>query len=361
MLTIDWNDEYRDLTEFLSGRILSFGKDFKINIMDVYSSPAGISNIIELMDGMIELDQGQKSALHGHLLELFGEDKPKNLRTLTSQIKGKDALLSSKLLQLAENPFFAEKTEFDMGQALNGIYSINLATLRDSSQRGQLVKFILKLVIDCMHRMEIGGTTQRILVLDEAWRLLKNSDEVGTLYREGRKYGISVISATQLASDINNEIMANVGCLAIFRLQNEKDYGILENAGIIEQQTKGILSSLGTGSCMLCLAYKGSQGSPCKFYIEKVSGMEFGKLHLIGEKMRCQISQKRFIEVTNSLNSVTLKERILSFSLQNGKNLEICSFIRFLAEIGLDRASIVCYLRQLGVDDLTIVNSYESA
>src|SRR5208283_3881850 len=29
VLAIDWNDEYRELIEFLSGRILSFGKDFK--------------------------------------------------------------------------------------------------------------------------------------------------------------------------------------------------------------------------------------------------------------------------------------------------------------------------------------------
>ncbi len=361
VLTIDWNDEYRELIEFLSGQILSFGRDFKINIMDVYSVPSGISNITELMDSMIELEEGQKSELHSHLLELFGGNGPKNLRVLISKIKTKDLLLSNKLLQLEGNPFFADRTEFDMGKVLDGIYSINLSTLRDSSQRGELVKFILKLVIDCMHKMKIGCGIQRILVLDEAWRLLKNSDEVGTLYREGRKYGISVISATQLASDINNEIMANVGCLAIFRLQNERDYGILENAGLIEPNTKSVLCSLGIGSCMLCLAYKSNPTSPSKFYMERISGMEFGNLHFSGENMRRQISQKRFLDITGSFHDPDLKERIISFSIQNGKNIEISSFVRFLTEIGLDRVSVVCYLRQLGIDDLTIVNAYESA
>ena len=197
VLAIDWNDEYRELMEFLSGKILSFGRDFRINIMDVYTDTGSIANITELMDGMVELDRAQKSELHNRLLALFGEDGPKNLKTLISRTKGEDALLSSKLLQLKDNPFFADATEFDMGMMLDGIYSINLSTLRDGSQRGQFVKFMLKLIIDCMHRMRISGGIKRILVLDEAWRLLRNTDEVGTLYREGRKYGISVISATQ--------------------------------------------------------------------------------------------------------------------------------------------------------------------
>lgn len=361
ILAIDWNDEYRELTEFLSGTVLSFGRDFRINIMDVYAGPGGIANITELIDSMVELDRSQKSDLHNHLLALSEEMGPKNLKTLISRTKSENVLLSSKLLQLKDNPFFADNTEFDMSAVLDGIYSINLSTLRDSSQRGQFVKFILKLVIDCMHGMRIDGQKQRILVLDEAWRLLKNSDEVGTLYREGRKYGISVISATQLASDINNEIMANVGCLAIFRLQNEKDYGILENAGLISPSTKDVISSLGVGSCMLCLAYKRNSASPPKFYIEKISGIEFGSLHFSGGKMKHQISYRKFIDVTGLLLNQDLRERVASFAIQNGKNIEISTFVGFLTEMGLNRTSVVCYLRQLGIDDLTIVNAYENA
>jgi type IV secretory pathway VirB4 component len=92
VLAVDWNDEYKELIEFLSGKILSFGKDFRINIMDVYSSLGGISNITELIDNMIELDQGQKSKLHGYLLELFSQDRPRNLSELISKAKEGDAL-----------------------------------------------------------------------------------------------------------------------------------------------------------------------------------------------------------------------------------------------------------------------------
>lgn len=110
---------------------------------------------------------------------------------------------------------------------------------------------------------------------------------------------------------------------------------------------------------MLCLAYKANGGTPAKFYLERVAGMEFSNLQFYGEKMRHQISQKRFSEATKALGDPALEEKVASFSSQNGKNIELSSFVRFLSEAGLDRASTMCYLRKLGIDDLAIVNAYE--
>jgi hypothetical protein len=362
MLAIDWNDEYREMVEFLSGTVLSFGNDFKINIMEVYcGSLGGASNTTELIDTMLGLEQSQRSSLHNLLLELFGEEGPKNLTSLVRKAKSREPLLADRLLQLSSNPFFADHTEFDISKVLDGIYSINLATLRDSAQRAELVRFILRLVIDCMHKTEIEERRQRIIVLDESWRLLKNSDEVGTLYREGRKYGISVVCATQMASDINNEIVANSGCLALFRLQSEQDYSILENIGLTSPESKGLLSSLGTGSCMLCLAYKGSSGGQSRFYIKRVSGLEFGRLQIICGRMKHEISYKKFLEVTDIFDDRALKDKISAFALQNRKNIDTVAFVRFLGEIGLNRPETVFYLRELGVDDLSIVSAYEKA
>jgi ABC-type dipeptide/oligopeptide/nickel transport system ATPase component len=362
LLAIDWNDEYSELIGFLSGKVLNFGKDFRINVMDTYSgSLGGASNLVELIDTMLGLEQTQRSLLHGVILELFGEEGPKNLGSLISKVKAQEPILAGRLSQLSGNPFFAGHTEFNIGKILDGVYSINLSTLRDSAQRAELVRFVLRLVIDCMHKTEIQEGKRRILVLDESWRLLKNSDEVGTLYREGRKYGISVVSATQMASDINNEIVANSGCLAVFRLQSEQDYSILENIGLIGQDSKTIIGSLGIGSCMLSLAYKGNTGGSSSFYIKKISGIEFGRLKMMCGTMKYEISYQRFLAVTELLCDMHLKDKIASFALQNQKSIDVESFIRFLGETGLPRADIVFYLRELGIDDLAIVNAYEKA
>lgn len=362
MLTIDWNDEYRELVEFLSGETLSFGKDFKINVMETYSNAlGGASNVTELIDSMIGLEQAQKANLNGIILELFAEGGQRNLKSLISKARMEDHALASRLLQLDGNPFFADRTEFDMGKVLDGVYSINLSGIRDSSQRAELVRFVLRLVIDCMHRMEIGSGEQRILVLDESWRLLKNSDEVGILYREGRKYGISVVSATQMASDINNEIVANSGCLAVFKLQSEQDYAILEGTGIIDTAGRAVLGSFGTGGCMLCLAPKAGASGSSRFCIERISGMEFGRIRISGGSMKHEISYAKFLGVTDLLDRGLLRDKITSFVLQNRKSIDVPSFVRFLTKAGMDRPAIVCYLRELGLDDLTIVSSYEKA
>jgi hypothetical protein len=362
LLAIDWNDEYHELIEFLNGKVLSFGSDFRINVMDVYSgSLGGASNITELIDAMLGLDKEQRSSLHGLLLSLFSEPVAKNLSSLARIAKDHDKVLAGRLAQLFGNPFFADKTEFDMAKVLDGIYSINLSTLRDNSQRAELVRFILRLVIDSMHKMEIGAEKQRILVLDESWRLLKNSDEVGILYREGRKYQLSVICATQMASDINNEIVANSGCLAFFRMQNENDYAIIENIGLIDSIAKATIGSLETGSCMLHLSYKENKGQPSKFCIERILGTEFGRMLINGDSMRYELSYKKFLEITESLCEGTLKDKAASFALQNRKGLDLTSFVRFLSEAGLDRPGIVCYLREIGIYDYDIVAAYEKA
>lgn len=360
MLTIDWNDEYHELIEFLSGKVLSFGKDFQINVMDVYlGNLCGISNIIELIDTMVQLDAAQKSDLHSMLISLLSSKGEKNLRSLIA-IGCQNKVLLEKLSQLNGNPFFADATKFEMKRVLDGVYSINLATLRDNSQRAELVRFILRLVIDCMHGMEISSRKQRILVLDESWRLLKNSEEVSTLYREGRKYGISVVSATQMASDINNEIIANAGCLAVFRLQSGKDYEVLESIGLANSNIRDTLSSLGTGSCMICLSAKAGSTEQSRFYLERISGLEFGRLNLVGINMKHEMSYRKFLEITGIYGGL-MKERITEFALQHGKRIESVSFVRFLTESGMSRSTAVSYMRELGLDDLTIVNSYELA
>src|SRR5208283_3310008 len=116
-----------------------------------------------------------------------------------------------------------------------------------------------------MHRSKMGKGNGVLIVLDEGWRLLGNSEEVSVLFREGRKYGFGLIVATQLVKDINNEALANSACIAIFRLQNSEDYELLMGAGVIDAQDMQRLSRLDVGSCMIELAERESGGRIRKF------------------------------------------------------------------------------------------------
>ncbi len=365
ILVIDWNDEYRELMEFVGGRVLSLGSDFKVNIFDLYQGNSeGINGIAALLSAMARIEEGSYPILYEAIAIAVREKRKPNLAALLAGMDargGGQALLAGRLRQLEGGPLFAESTEFDVAALLDGHYSIDMSQLGDGAQKGELVRFVLRLVIERMHRLRINSGRRRIIVLDEAWRLIRNSDEVGTLFREGRKYGISVIAATQLASDINNEIIANAGCIAVFRLQSEEDYGILANMGLLSSSQRAAIGRLGLGACMLSLAYKGGSSSTSRFFIERINGIELGSLQIDGDGMRTNINYNRFIQATEAMVEPGARERILSYASEHGRSLELGAFIRFLEGLGLGRGGIVAYLRGLGIDDLTIVNSYDKS
>ena len=366
ILVVDWNNEYNEIMDFLSGRILSLGLDFRVNILEMYPcDPTGISDMVAMIDGFVKLDDGQKSELHSLVSLCAKSDRRISISALLSRLEQpgeRKKILAAKLSQIADNPIFAERTDFDIGSILDGVYSINLSLLRSNVQRGELVRFVLKLIIGQMHKMGAAGSgTRRVIVLDEAWRLIRNSEEVGVLFREGRKYNISIIAATQLASDINNEVIANAGCLLIFRLQSEQDYKILGNAGIVEERLRERIGGLGMGGCMLYLVNKSCGSAPSRFFIERVSGMEFGTVHIHGGRMRMQISYSCFVQATEETVEAKLHHKIMSFVSDNGRQISVPAFVGFLGRLGLQRAGIVCYLRKLGIDDYTIVSAYDKA
>ncbi len=363
VLVLDWNNEYKELMQFLSGRVLSLGTDFMINIFDLYAHDRhALRSATELVKGMAALDDRQHSFLYSKLSTMLEKGKHMNLYTISDELNSSgseiEKELALRLSQLSGNPLFAKSTNFKVSEVLEGSYSINLSTLKDDAQRSEVARFMLRMVTEAMHEMPLAGNIPRMIVLDEAWRLIRNSAEVGILFREARKYGISLIAATQLASDINNEVIANSGCIAVFRLQSETDYQTLESMGLIDQNARKVLGELGVGSCMLSLAYKGSQ-MPSKFFIEKVCGVEHGLVTLRGIGMK-KVNYGVLEEVSESMLGMQRKEKVLAFVAENGREIGIKPFVKFLHGTGLSRPDVVCYLHELGISDREIVDAYET-
>ena len=362
VLVLDWNNEYKDLVQFISGEVLSLGTDFIINIFDLYTrEQRTLRSATELIKTMVALDDRQHSFLYSMLSSMREKGKHIDIYALSDELDSSgseiEKELASRLSQLFGSPLFAKSTNFNVSKVLQGSYSINLSMLKDDAQRGEVARLVLSMVTSAMHEMPLSCGTPRMIVLDEAWRLIRNSAEVGVLFREARKYGISIIAATQLASDINNEVMANSGCIAVFRLQSETDYQTLESIGLIDQGSRKILNELPVGSCMLSLAYKGSQ-QPSKFFIEKVSGVEHRLIMLRGIGMK-KINYGVLERVSDEMLGAQQKEKALAFVEENGREIGIKRFVKFLHGIGLSRPDVVCYLHKIGISDREIVDAYD--
>lgn len=371
VLIVDWNNEYNEIISYLGGKTLRLGLNFRINIFDLYDM-RNIRNIKEVSDIIsysISLDSEESYTIYNMILSLrFEKEASKiNLTGLIARLKKdrgeKSKRLRNKLIQLNENPMFADKTDVPVQTLLSGVVSIDFSMLRDNTQRNEISKSIFRIIIELMHSTAINSTakgTEKLVILDEAWRLIKNSEDVGVMFREGRKYGFCVAVATQMVSDINNEVLSNSACLFLFRLQNESDYRLLIDSGIIKEIDAHKMMQLPVGGCMVSMALTNNNGRISKFFIESIDGIPTGSFKIIGEKMQRNISYRLFTNATKNLMvSEEQRERLIDFLAENNNEVECSQLIKFMIGLKIERWEIIHYLRSLGLKDVEIIGAYD--
>ena len=373
VLVIDWNNEYAETIRFMGGRIIRLGLDMRINIFELYdlANASNIRRISESISHSLNLDKDESYCVYSKILSMRSgnQKRPISLSRMIKECeKGRSALMrrvATKLGQLGNNPMFGDRTEFAVDKILEGVVSMDFSALRDDSQRGEISRLIFRVITELMHRSGMAGNNsdnEQIIVLDEAWRLIKNSEDVGALFREGRKYGFSVVVATQLANDINSEIISNVSCLFLFRLQNDSDYRMLVDSGVIDCSDKERLMRLPVGSCMVSMALKGRSNRANRFFIESVEGIATCFYDIIGGGMRNRISQKAFLGSTRALlTSGENRERIINFLSENNNEVDDTALVKLMVGLGIERSEVVYYLRALGLKDVDIIRAYDHA
>ena len=368
VLIIDWNNEYGELVRHMDGAVLSLGKDITVNVLDLHDlhSPKNVRKITEMIGAMLKLSPEEEYSLYSGMLSISEDFSHMNIRTLIKCMENpKDdtsSKVAKKLLQLVGNPMFADRTNFTMADAMRGIVSLDFSALKDDFQRGEISGMMLKAIIEFMHASGIAQNgIERIIVLDEAWRLIQNSNDVNVLFREGRKYGFCVAVATQLASDINNEVISNSACVFIFRLQNESDYKILEDSGVITEGDKREIMKLQTGSCLVSFAGINSTNSG-KLILSRIDGIDIRTCSVIGGKMKNVIPRRAFEQSLNELDAGEVqKTQVIGFLSENNNEVDDTALIMLMMRLSIKRYEIICFLRRLGLKDARIVKAYETA
>ena len=101
-----------------------------------------------------------------------------------------------------------------------------------------------------------------VVVLDEAHQFLSKSigdennrvslDAFGLIAKEGRKYGLTTLLATQRPRDIPEDVLSQMGMFIVHRLINERDRDIVEKAcGNLDGSAAAFLPTLGQGEAIL--------------------------------------------------------------------------------------------------------------
>jgi hypothetical protein len=370
VLILDWNGEYNDAVSFLGGKILTLGADARVNLFELFDSTGsrGAGSTLDIISRIAKLSREERALAYNTMMDAQKQSSVRVrmclslLLTLLHTGEVRSGSIVAKLQQLSGNPLFADTTDFDVNSLLCGVVSLNLSCLKDDSQRGDVARAVLKIIIGAMHEKKYGGSSDTIIALDEGWRLLGNTEEVSTLFREGRKYGFNLVVATQLAKDINNEALANSACIILFKLQNGADYDILIDAGVICEQDRSKVSDLEVGNCMIRLSEKESAGRARKFLMHRIDGVRTDVYSFIGGRMNTQISGRTFSEETKKLPvSEEIRGKIIDFANESNRCIDLTSFVRLLLRLKLERMHVIPYLKALGIDDLSIINACKCA
>lgn len=106
------------------------------------------------------------------------------------------------------------------------------------------------------------GEMPTVVVLDEAHQFLSKSigdehnritlDAFGLIAKEGRKYGLTTLIATQRPRDIPEDVLSQMGMFIVHRLINVRDREIVEKAcGNLDASAAAFLPTLGQGEAIL--------------------------------------------------------------------------------------------------------------
>lgn len=101
-----------------------------------------------------------------------------------------------------------------------------------------------------------------VTLLDEAHQFLDKSigdefsktdlDAFGLIAKEGRKYSLTCVLATQRPRDIPEDVLSQMGMFIVHRLINERDRNVVEKAcGDLDASAAAFLPTLGQGEAMV--------------------------------------------------------------------------------------------------------------
>lgn len=132
----------------------------------------------------------------------------------------------------------------------------------EANAREILVNAIGRKLLELARKQEITNEKPLLVFIDEAHQFLNKKigddttrvelDAFGNIAKEGRKYGLNVVIATQRPRDIPEDVLSQIGTLIVHRLSNQHDQDIVKKAvGSIDYRSASFLPILGQGEALL--------------------------------------------------------------------------------------------------------------
>ena len=397
-LIIDWAGEYGEWVRAAGGRVVSFRKE-GINLLETagetpHNRARQVLSALELLCGLpknspqsriTEEAIKQAYAAKGFAIDKPppGLEKPPSLKDVLAILRSRARSASGRggekgerqdlleaarrirnLLLSSGNSFCA--STFPLDSLLSGLVCLDLHTLPDENLRSVAGLSILQFVKEKMRSSpQASAPVPRLfVVVDEAWKIAAEGDsEVAAIVREGRKYGFSLIVASQNPTDVHKSILSSAGTVMCFRLtlSSERDYvrSSLSYSDFFEAESH----TLSVGQALVHLEFARHHPCPRDFMLQKVAGESLLEICRVrGGKMDLELEKS---ELARKLLSFGLTDRQSSavFSEFERKNYSVSAqqFALMLEKMGHGRNAVVSLMRDLGASERDLLAVFSSS
>ncbi len=408
---IDWAGEYKQWVAQTGGKVISLGKGSSINLLDLGGMKPNdrVKQIIRTLEILTDIGRyPEQKRLTEQAIEKSYADakfrmnsnvqkdslgrplKPPTLKDVQKILQDQLEAGSYEFPAELENAIYRLKTFTREGEdyfsrpstisleeiTSGGLVDLDLSGLPDEVFRALAGLSMLQFIKEKMR--EEGWSAQKglklIVVLDEAWKIAKddNSDAV-MIVREGRKYNFGLLVASQNPTDISENIFSNVGTTFMLRVKFERYLDYLQNTLNFSDYMRGEIRKLGVGQAAVNMAFQTTEQFSETFLLSKIVGEEpiieffLDLVNVIspgGGNMAKSVSFEKE-SLRKSLRAFGLSEanveEVSTMFSKHNKHLDVISFVISLERYGVARSNITSFLKEVGIDDSTIVNIFSKA
>ncbi|VVB99011.1 DNA import protein CedB [uncultured archaeon] len=411
---IDWAGEYKDWVKQVGGKVISLGRGSAINLLDTAGMKPNdrIKQVMRTLDILTDISRypeqrrltelaieksyvSNKFKLDSKLqVDGLGRTlRPPTLKDVQKILEDMSEAGSYEFPAELENAiyrirqftregedFFAQQSTIDLEKLTRaGMVDLDLSGLPDETFRGLAALSMLQFIKEKMREEGWSSTKglKLLVVLDEAWKVAKddNSDAV-MIVREGRKYQFGLIVASQNPTDISEAIFSNVGTTFILRVKFERFLDYLQSTLNFSDYMREGIAKLGVGQAAVNMAFQTTADFSETFLLDKIEGEEPMQEYFLDldkvltrEEMTMEGVQRSASfekdELKKKLRSYGMSEEqsdeILDLFAKKGRRMEISAFVVLLQRYGIARNNISGFLKELGLEDNTVVNVLSKA
>ncbi len=372
-IIIDWVGEYNKWVAQAGGRVINLGKE-KLNLLDLMGTKKRdrVQQITAALDVLLDLKshQVERDEIEDAINEVYERyEKPVLLNVVELLMKhGKKR--AGKLLK----KFTVEGSDFFAGQSTvnikemteSGLVCVDLHELPTEEMRSLAGLTILQYIKELMRLKGFSEAKgiRLFVVLDEAWKIANDErSDVITIVREGRKYNFALIVASQNPTDIHKTIFSNVGTMFVLRLvlREFREYvrSSIGYSDFIDEE----IGKFGVGDSAVNMIFAERQARVATFLLNKIDGEEPLFLFRIkGGDMEIEIEREQFLKMLYELGLNESQVTMIKIEFEKSDGLvEGEKLVSILDKFGYSRATILSFLRQLGIPEKNLIHIFSLA